>query len=98
DPTPSATMNGTGVLTGGSSPAIPYASQSKSWGAAPAQPVEDKLDINAQNVSAVTIDASRARVSCNAQLNITSDGPLSVNMVDCPGGPSEEPQDLVPHA
>jgi hypothetical protein len=87
DPTPSATMNGSGALTGGSSPAIPYTSQSKTWGATPSEPVEDKLDINAQNVSDVTVDASRARVSCNAQLNITSDGPLNVNMVNCPAYP-----------
>lgn len=87
DPTPSATANGSGVLTGGGSPAIPYSSQTKTWGATPAAPVEDQLDIDAQNVSSVTIDASRARVSCAAQLNVTSDGPLSVNMVDCPGYP-----------
>jgi Putative esterase len=87
DPTPSATATGSGVLTGGASPGIPYTSQSKTWGAAPAEPVEDKLDINAQNVSTVTIDASRARVSCAAQLNITSDGPLDVNMVNCPAYP-----------
>jgi hypothetical protein len=96
DPVPSATMTGSGVLTGGGSPAIPYTSQSKTWGAAPSQPVEDELEISAQNVSAVTIDASRARVSCDAQLNITSDGPLNVNMVNCPGGTIEVRKDLVP--
>ena len=33
DPTPSATQHGAGALTGGTIPAIPYTSQSKSWGA-----------------------------------------------------------------
>ena len=53
-------------------------------GAPRATPVEDRLDINATNISTVTIDAARAKVTCDAQLNITSDGPLNVNMVNCP--------------
>ena len=57
DPAPSGTVNGAGVLTGGAIPAIPYISQSKTWGAAPATPVENQLDIQAQNVSAITINA-----------------------------------------
>ncbi|MEA2225138.1 MAG: hypothetical protein QOE67_420, partial [Solirubrobacteraceae bacterium] len=85
DPTPSATQTGAGVLTGGQIPAIPYTSQSKSWGAAPAQPASNALDISATNVSAVTIDAKRAKVKCNAQLNVTTDGPLTVTLADCKG-------------
>ena len=78
DPPVSATQHGAGVLTGGQIPAIPYTSQSKTWGAAPSQPVRDVLDITATNVSAVTIDAARAKVDCAVQLNVTPDGPLSV--------------------
>jgi hypothetical protein len=85
DPTPSATQTGAGVLTGGQIPAIPYTSQSKGWGAAPAQPASNALDISATNVSAVTIDAKRAKVKCNAQLNVTTDGPLTVTLADCKG-------------
>jgi hypothetical protein len=85
DPTPSATQTGAGVLTGGQIPAIPYTSQSKSWGAAPAQPAGNALDISATNVSAVTIDAKRAKIKCNAQLNVTTDGPLTVTLADCKG-------------
>jgi len=77
--------HGAGVLTGGQIPAIPYTSQSKSWGAEPAQAVGDSLDIAATNVSAVTIDAKRAKVKCNAQLNVTTDGPLTVTLADCKG-------------
>jgi uncharacterized repeat protein (TIGR01451 family) len=83
DPTPSATMNGAGVLTGGQSP-MTFSSQSKTWGAVPSEPVENKLDINATNVSSVKINATRARVDCDAELNITSDGPIDVQLVDCP--------------
>lgn len=85
DPPPSATQHGAGVLTGGQIPAIPYTSQSKSWGAAPAQPASDALDISATNVSAVTIDAKRAKVNCNGHLNVTTDGPLTVTLADCRG-------------
>jgi hypothetical protein len=86
DPTPAATQHGAGVLTGGQIPAIPFTSQSKTWGEAPAAPVADALDITARNVSNVTIDAARAKVDCAAQLHVTSDGPLKVTLADCPGG------------
>jgi hypothetical protein len=86
DPAPSATQHGVGVLSGGQIPAIPFTSQSKTWGEAPAAPVADALDITARNVSNVTIDAARAKVDCAAQLHVTSDGPLKVTLADCPGG------------
>ena len=85
DPAPSATQTGAGVLTGGQIPAIPYTSQSKSSEAAAAQPASDALDISATNVSAVTIDAKRAKVNCNAHLSVTTDGPLTVTLADCKG-------------
>jgi hypothetical protein len=88
DPTPTATAHGAGALTGGQIPAVPYVSQSRSWGAVPSAPVRDALDINAGNLSTVTINAPRARVDCNAQLNVTSDGPLTVVLTGCPGGGS----------
>jgi hypothetical protein len=96
DPPPSGTVTGTGTLTGGASPAIPYTSQAQTWGSPPAAPIEDRLDITAQNVSSVTINASRARVTCDAQLDITSDGPLTVNMVNCPTGTIEVRKQLDP--
>ena len=37
----------------------------------------------ATNISTVTIDARRARVSCNAELVIDSDGPLDVSIENC---------------
>ena len=44
----------------------------------------------------MTINASRARVTCDAQLDITSDGPLTVNMVNCPTGTIEVRKQLDP--
>jgi hypothetical protein len=89
DPVPGETQHGAGVLTGGTVPAIPYTSQSKSWGSTPSEPSADALDIDASNVSAVTIDAKRAKVNCKAQLNVTTDGPLTVTLADCKGPKSE---------
>jgi C-terminal binding-module, SLH-like, of glucodextranase len=85
DPVPGATQHGAGALTGGTIPAIPYTSQSKAWGPAPSEPARDVIEIKATNVAHVTIDAKRAKVDCNAQLNVTTDGPLTVTLAECHG-------------
>jgi len=87
DPSPFATQHGAGTLTGGTIPALPFVSQSKTWGAVPAIPVRDELDIVATNVGAVTINVARAQVDCNATLEVTTDGPLVVTLAGCPNGP-----------
>jgi hypothetical protein len=79
----SATTKGAGTMTGGTVGAQPFNSETKTWGAAPSAPVKDALDITATNVSHVTIDAKRAKVDCHAQLNVKSDGPISVSLADC---------------
>jgi hypothetical protein len=97
DPTASATQTGSGTLTGGSIGPLAYASQSKTWGATPSIPVEDKLDIDATNLSSITINATRAKVTCNAQLNFTSAPPHpTVNLVDCPVEGYARPKSATP--
>jgi hypothetical protein len=88
DPVASETQHGAGVLTGGQIPAIPFTSQSKTWGAAPLQTASDTLDVTASNIAHVNVDAARARVDCAAHLSVTTDGPLKVTLSDCPGGGS----------
>jgi hypothetical protein len=84
DPVPSATQHGAGVLTGGSYPGgIAYTSQGIDWGPVPSTPVADVLDIQAANVTDVTVNVSRARVDCAVKLNVTSDGPLTVHLPAC---------------
>ena len=73
-------------VPGGQIPAIPYTSQARAWGPAPAAPVVDGLTLTATNLSTVTVDASRARVDCSAALQVTTDGPVKVTLTDCPGG------------
>ena len=87
DPAPSATAYGTGQLTGGTLPAIAYASQARTWGAPGTTTASaDELDITATNVSAITVDVGRAGVDCGATLKVTSDGPLAVTLAGCVGG------------
>jgi hypothetical protein len=71
------------ILYGGSHGPIPYQERTLAWGAAPRQAAADALVIDATNISAVTIAANRAGVSCSARLETTSDGPLHVNFTGC---------------
>jgi fermentation-respiration switch protein FrsA (DUF1100 family) len=84
DPTANTPTVGYHILYGGSHGPLPYQERNITWGAAPTQPSANELVINATNVSAVTVDAARAGVTCQAKLDITSDGPLNVTMTDCP--------------
>jgi hypothetical protein len=83
DPPVLGVQPGGGALTGGYHGPTPYVSRSQDWGPAPPAPVRDVLDITATNVSAVTVDPTRARVDCAAQLNVHSDGPLLVTLDGC---------------
>ncbi|MBW3620315.1 MAG: dienelactone hydrolase family protein [Actinobacteria bacterium] len=74
---------GGGVLTGGQNQAMPYVSRGVERTAGAAEPIADVLTITATNVAHVTIDARRARVSCDAELRVESDGPLDVDLVGC---------------
>ena len=86
DPAAGETTHGAGALTGGTIPAIPYTSQAKAWGPAPAEASADALQITATDVSAFTIDAKRAKIDCKAALHVSTDGPLQVTLTDCRGG------------
>ena len=69
----------------GKIPSIPYVSETKTWGMAASTPKRDALAITATNVGSVLIDAKRAKVNCAAALAVTTDGPLTVTLADCPG-------------
>ena len=77
------TERGGGVLSGGTIPGIAFTSQSRSWGQAEAISPANRLDIIATNIAAFTVNPSRARVDCNADLNVTTDGPLTVTLAGC---------------
>jgi hypothetical protein len=64
-------------------PANPYLREYRHPGTGPAETAADTLTITATNIRHVTIDPSRAHVSCAATLNVTTDGPLSVHLLGC---------------
>jgi hypothetical protein len=83
DPVPGATQPGAGQLTGGNMGNLTFASRSKAWGPAPVAPTANRIDIDAENVAEVTIDPQRARIGCDAEVSITSDGPIAVTLAGC---------------
>jgi hypothetical protein len=83
DPKPGATQRGGGALGPGTLGALTFTEQSKGWGDAPAESKLDVLEIDAKNVSSVTVNPTRARVDCDVQLDVKSDGPLAVKLAGC---------------
>jgi Putative esterase len=83
DPPPSGTIRGTGQLTGGVLFSLPFTSQAQTWGAAPAVPPANRLAVRATNVASFTIDPRRARIGCNAEIEVASDGPVNVRLAGC---------------
>ena len=43
----------------------------------------DELKITATNISEITIDPRKAQVSCSVDLQVKTDGPLTVHLVGC---------------
>jgi hypothetical protein len=83
DPPTTATAAVAGTLPPGNLGVLGFAGQARAWEAAPSRPKADRLDIAAANVKSVTIDPRRARVTCGAQLAVSTDGPLTVTLAGC---------------
>jgi hypothetical protein len=82
----SGMQHGAGVQSGGALlPVLPYVETYQTWGAAPAQPPTDRIDLSLTGISAVTVDARRAHVDCNVDIHVRSDGPVAVSLAGCPG-------------
>jgi hypothetical protein len=78
-----ATSHTVGVLTGGNEQAMPYTEQSKSWGKAPRTKRADVLHLDAENLSRVVVHPTRAKLGCDAKLQVTTDGPVQVRLAGC---------------
>ena len=72
-------QQGTAAMPSG----LGYQFQSRGWGAPATQVAANRLDIRAENVRSLTIDPSRAKVGCDADLRVTTDGPLTVKLTGC---------------
>jgi predicted esterase len=68
-------------------PQNPYTREYRHLDAGPSQTPSDTLTITARNIGSIVIDVARAKVSCNAKLDVRSDGPLSVTLLGCGGDP-----------
>lgn len=62
---------------------FPYAETSRVWTEPGNIPVENKLKIAATNIASVTVDPIAARVDCDVELDIDSDGPIEVSLLGC---------------
>jgi len=83
DPPVNATEAGPGALNGGNLGPLVYARTSKAWGQAPAAPEADRLRLDLENLKRVVVNPRRARLSCRAELDVTSDGPVTVRLAGC---------------
>ena len=71
------------VFQGGNHEPAPYTRRLLQWAAPQAAAVQNRLSITAENIAAVTVHPQRAGLSCDAAIEVTSDGPLEVNLAGC---------------
>jgi C-terminal binding-module, SLH-like, of glucodextranase len=83
DPIASGSEPGAGTLTGGNMGPLAFASLSQTWGPALPAPASDTLDVTATNIATASIDVSRARVNCGVHVNVTTDGPITIDLTGC---------------
>lgn len=69
--------------TSGTSGSFTFTGLVRTWQPAQRVAATDQLDLTLTNVAAVTIDARRAHLGCDAALHITSDGPVTVRLTGC---------------
>jgi pimeloyl-ACP methyl ester carboxylesterase len=82
DPLASAPQAGAGIIFGQLALQA-YVSRFMTWGLPPVTPVADRLDLVARNVSTISVNMQRARLSCNAALVVDTDGPVTVSLDGC---------------
>ena len=75
-------------LVAGRSPAAtsalsPTRASSRSGATRLTPPRRNRLVIDAENISTVTVNVERARVNCNVDLDVETDGPLTVRLKGC---------------
>jgi hypothetical protein len=72
-------QTGTGTMPSG----LTYTFQAHQWGVAATQTPANRLDIEAENIGSVTINPWRAKVDCDAEVRVTTDGLLAVKLAGC---------------
>jgi hypothetical protein len=83
DPTPLPEALSAGTLNGGSHGPLPYTRRTLARGPAPVQAKADRIDVTVTDLATATIEPVRAGVDCNAQIEVTSDGPFELTLAGC---------------
>lgn len=63
---------------------VAYTETQRVWSEPGKVPVEDRIVIKATNIATMTIDPKAARVSCDVELDVESDGPIEIQLIGCP--------------
>jgi hypothetical protein len=83
DAQPLGVQTSVGTLEGGRKGPMPYRRSQQDWAPASRAPKADVLVLEATNLASVTVDVQRARLSCDARLDVETDGPLAVHLDGC---------------
>ncbi len=83
DPDQNPTQTQVGTLQGGNLGALAYEERRKSWGPAQQTTARNVLHLDAENLAQVVVHPGRARLSCHPQLDVTTDGPLTLRLAGC---------------
>ena len=83
DPAPGETERGTGTLKGGNLGTLIFTRQSKAWGEPPQQPTANKIEVTATGIASAVLNVKRARVDCDVEIEIETDGPISIELAGC---------------
>jgi len=81
DAAPNELVTGSGEVT---ATFFPYVTESRDWGSDLAQPAKNELHIQAKNIASIVIDGTRAKVDCDVEIDLDSDGATSVEIAGCP--------------
>jgi hypothetical protein len=85
EPASAAMPFATGTLSGGNMGDLSYTVQGRTWSQPPPGPASDGIDVTATNLATATIDVKRAGLTCDAKVNVKTDGPIAVTLAGCPG-------------
>ncbi len=83
DPEPGPTQTGSGTLPPGNLGTFAYTERSRAWGAPGTERKRDELTLEVENLRSVKVAVARAKLSCDAKLDVTTDGPVAVKLGGC---------------
>jgi hypothetical protein len=83
DPEPGPTQTGGGSLPPGNLGTFAYTERSRAWGEPGSEPKRDELTLDVQNLRSLRVAVGRAKLSCDPELDVTTDGPLTVKLGGC---------------